>query len=91
MSVKEPWSESWKTNCRSRIRGCEGVIAIVTTNTKNAEGQLWEIKVAQQVRIPIIGVYATTDNRPGRLPSELDDVRVFGWTWANIENFMDRV
>ncbi len=24
MSVKEPWSSSWKTNCRTRIKGCDG-------------------------------------------------------------------
>lgn len=22
MSVKEPWSDSWKTRCRSKIKGC---------------------------------------------------------------------
>ena len=40
MSVKEPWSSSWKTNCRTRIKGCDGMIAILTHNTRNADGQL---------------------------------------------------
>jgi hypothetical protein len=22
MSVKEPWDEKWKTNCRTRVKGC---------------------------------------------------------------------
>lgn len=26
MSVKQPWDSQWKTNCRSRIKGCDGVI-----------------------------------------------------------------
>ena len=30
MSVKQPWDENWKANCRSRIRGCDGVIALVS-------------------------------------------------------------
>lgn len=23
MSVKEPWDNKWKTNCRTRIKGCQ--------------------------------------------------------------------
>ena len=38
MSVKEPWDEKWKTQCRSRIKGCDGVIALISKKTKNAEG-----------------------------------------------------
>jgi len=33
MSVKTPWDEQWKTLCRTRIRGCEGVIGIITHST----------------------------------------------------------
>ncbi|MEH6560328.1 MAG: hypothetical protein V7713_02745, partial [Marinobacter sp.] len=40
MSVKKPWDSAWKTNCRMKIKGCDGVIIIVTKNTKNADGQL---------------------------------------------------
>lgn len=25
MSVKEPWDSAWKTNCRTKIKGCDGV------------------------------------------------------------------
>lgn len=34
MSVKEPFDEKWKTNCRTRIKGCDGFIALVSKNTK---------------------------------------------------------
>jgi len=30
MSVKEPWDSAWKTKCRQRIRGCDGVIALLS-------------------------------------------------------------
>ena len=30
MSVKQPWDSKWKTNCRIRIKGCDGVISIIT-------------------------------------------------------------
>lgn len=89
MSVNEPWDEKWKTQCRSRIKGCDGMIALVSKNTKSASGALWEIKTAREEFIPVRGVYTTTDDRPSILPSELTGVRVVGWTWANIKAFLD--
>lgn len=89
MSVKEPWDERWKTQCRSRIRGCDGAIALVSTNTKKAAGQLWEVKTCKEERVPIRGIYTTTDNRPTSLPPEFDGVKVVAWTWANIKAFLD--
>ena len=38
MSVKQAWDSAWKTNCRRKIKGCDGVIALITKNTKNADG-----------------------------------------------------
>ena len=33
MSVKDPWDSQWKTNCRTKIKGCDGMIALVSKNT----------------------------------------------------------
>ncbi len=57
MSVKEPWSNSWKTRCRTKIKGCDGVIVLVTKNLKQADGAIWEIKCAKEEKIPVLGVY----------------------------------
>jgi hypothetical protein len=89
MSVKEPWDEKWKTQCRTRIKGCDGTIALVSTNTKNAAGQLWEVKTSKEEGVPVRGVYTTTDNRPASQPAEFSGVRVVDWTWANIKAFLD--
>ena len=89
MSVKEPWDDKWKTRCRTKIKGCDGVIALVSKNTKNADGQLWEIKCAKEESIPVRGVYTKSDDKPATLPSELSGVRVVNWTWENIKNFID--
>lgn len=91
MSVKRPWDEAWKTQCRTRIKGCDGMIAMITNNTANAEGQLWEVRAALQERVPVLGVYATQDNRPYFLPAEFQYVPVVGWTWANISSFTARL
>lgn len=89
MSVKKPWDESWKTQCRARIKGCDGTIALVSKNTKNADGQLWEINTSRQEGVPIRGVYITEDDRPSSLPYQLNGIRVVAWTWPNIKSFLD--
>jgi hypothetical protein len=89
MSVNEPWDEQWKTQCRARIKGCDGMIALVSKNTKNASGALWEIKTAKEEKVPVRGIYTTTDDRPSVLPAELSGVSVVSWTWPNIKAFLD--
>jgi hypothetical protein len=89
MSVKEPWDADWKNRCRTRIKGCDGVIAMVSKTTAGASGQLWELKCAKEERVRTRGVYTTTDNRPSSLPAELDGVLVVNWTWENIKNFIN--
>ena len=93
MSVKEPWDSAWKTKCRTRIKGCHGVIAIVTKNTTNADGQLWELKCAEEESVPILPIWGTSDSdaRPKTLPSVLSGKRVYNWTWDNIKNFLEKV
>ncbi|MCB9163096.1 MAG: TIR domain-containing protein [Flavobacteriales bacterium] len=87
MSVKEPWDEDWKTKCRSRIKGCDGVIALISKNLKNASGARWEIKCAKEEGKPLLGVYI---GGAGILdvPDELMGVKKVEWTWADIEAFI---
>lgn len=91
MSVKEPWSDSWKTRCRTKIKGCDGTIALVSRNTQTADGQRWEVNCSKEEGVPILGVYTSTDHRPAWLPKEFDGVRIVNWTWDNIKNFVDRL
>lgn len=88
MSVKEPWSSSWKTNCRERIKGCDGVIAFISDNTANADGACWEIKCAYEEGVPVLPVYIYNEGVKS-VPSELSGKRIYHWTWANIKNFVD--
>ena len=89
MAVKEPWDEKWKTQCRTRIKGCDGMIALVRKNTAKATGQLWEIKCAREEEVPVRGVYISSDQKPATLPKELEGVRIVNWTWDNIKSFID--
>ena len=75
MSVKEPWDNAWKTNCRTRIKGCDGLIAIITKNTPKADGQLWEIRCAYEEEIPVMLMYGS-DDRPASLPLILQGKKI---------------
>ncbi len=87
-SVKEPWSSSWKTKCRARLRGCDGMIALLSNNTRNAKGARWEIKAAIEEGVPVLGVYAGKDRYK---PTEIAGKRVITWTWEGIGNWIDKL
>ncbi len=88
MSVKEPWDKEWKKRCRTKIKGCDGVIALLSKNTRNADGARWEMQCAVEEGIPIIGVHIHADDK-GEIPPELRNKRVIGWTWNGIKHFLD--
>jgi hypothetical protein len=88
MSVKEAWSDRWKTRCRTKIRGCDGVIALISRNTMRAEGALWEMKCANEEGIPMIGMHIRSDDK-GPIPAALIGKRVIEWTWPGIAAFID--
>ncbi len=87
MSVKTPWDSSWKTNCRIKIKGCDGVIALLSKNTVDADGARWEMKCAIEENIPIMGMY--TDKEDRVIPTELKGKKVVSWSWPNISNFLE--
>lgn len=88
LSVKKAWDSAWKTRCRARIRGCDGVIVLLSNNMRGATGARWEIKCAVSEGIPILGVYIGTDRYK---PPEIKGRRVIAWTWAGIGNWINRL
>lgn len=87
-SVKEPWNSAWKTNCRTRIRGCDGLIALITPNTPRADGQLWEIKCAYDESVPVLLIHGYPDKRPTSIPLEIKGRVVNAWTWDRVSSFV---
>lgn len=89
-SVKQPWDSQWKTNCRTRIKGCHGVIGIITTNTPKADGQLWELKCGYDESVPtlLIHGYSDASKRLTTKPTEISGKTINEWTVANISAFL---
>jgi len=90
MSLNEPFSEKWKTQCRERIRGCDGVIALLSANTRLADGARWEMRCAVEEQIPILGVHIYKDAK-GAIPSELVGQKIIEWTWDGIAAFLAKL
>lgn len=86
MSVKQPWDTTWKTNCRTKIKGCDGVIALLSQNTAKADGARWEIRAAKEESVPVLGVHISRDDR-ATVP-ELGSSAVIDWTWDGISSFL---
>jgi hypothetical protein len=87
-SVKSAWDSSWKTNCRTRIRGTHGLVAIITRNSPQADGQLWEIKCAIDERKPVLLMYGSANDRGVQLPYPLNALTIRDWHWPTLERFI---
>lgn len=93
MSVKKKWDDAiWKRQCRKKIKGCDGVIVLLSKNTYHAGGVRWEMKCALQEQIPMIGMHIKKkDEDRGSIPPELDDCNVISWSWENLDEFINNL
>jgi len=88
MSVKEPWADSWKTRCRTKIKGCNGVIALLSKNTAKADGALWEMKCAVEEGIPVLPVQIYKHDK-APVPAALGKLPGVEWGWNSIKAFIE--
>lgn len=87
MSVKDSYSSEWKERVRTRIRRSDGVIALISSWTPRATGQLWEIECAVAEKKPLLGVWVEKGYRTR--PTQLGRAACIEWTWPGIANFID--
>ena len=86
MTVKEPYETEWKERVRTRIRRSHGVIALISSSTAGATGQLWEIKCAVEEGKPLLGIWLG-DHRTK--PAEMGTAPCKVWTWDAVATFID--
>ena len=87
MSVKEPYETEWKTRVRTRIRRSDGMIALLSSSTPKAAGQLWEIKCAVEAGKPLLGVWLEQNYRTK--PAAMGSASCVAWTWGAVAAFID--
>lgn len=84
MSVKEPYDTEWKVKVRTRIKRSDGVIALISKNSKDSSGQKWEIQCAKEEEKKIIGIWAYKDDR-----TIISGITTVEWNDKNISDFID--
>lgn len=89
MSVKQPYDSEWKTRVRTRVRRSDGVIALISSSTPRATGQLWEIKCAIEEGKPLLGIWIENGYRVK--PAQMAGAPCKEWTWANVGAFIDGI
>jgi hypothetical protein len=91
MSAKKAWKQNeWKKRCRTKIKGCDGVIALISKRTHLASGARWEMKCALEEKLPTIGMQIKWNDK-GAKPKELKNNKVIQWTWNNISDFITKI
>lgn len=84
MSVKKAYDSDWKAKVRTRIKRSDGVIALISNNSKTSSGQKWEIQCAREEGKKGLGVWCYKDDR-----TNIEGVRTVVWTWDAIRKFID--
>ena len=89
MSIKEQLPQNeWKERCRTKIKGCDGLIVMLTPNSRNASGIIFELTCAIQERVPIVGLYSTSNKNSYYLYKPMENMRCIEWNWPNIANWL---
>ncbi|WP_299886932.1 TIR domain-containing protein [uncultured Lacinutrix sp.] len=88
MSVKKPWPKPvWKEKCRKKIKGCDGVLILLSGKTWNSQGARWEVKCAKEENIPVVGMHIFKNNQKSILP-ELNNSKIISWKWKELERIV---
>jgi hypothetical protein len=91
MSVKEEWEQDeWKRKCRTKIKHCDGVIALLSNNTHKASGARWEMRCAREEGVKIVGMHVKKNDKRA-IPPELKGKQIILWSWDNLEQFIKRL
>ena len=91
MSVKKEWNQNEQKNrCRTRIKRCDGVIALLSKKSHRAGGARWEMKCAREEGVKIIGMHIKKNDK-GAIPPELSNIKIIDWNWENLEKFISNL
>jgi hypothetical protein len=87
MPLKQPGDPDWRERARARIKRSDGVIALISPSTPEAEGQLWEIECAVEEGKKILGIWLEDGYEVK--PAEIGSAPCKEWTWENVAAFID--
>ena len=83
-------SENWEAQTRERIKQARVVLMVVGKNTAQAANVIWEIKVAREEGIPVLGVYVDKAYQES-LPETFGSGPIIEWNWEYVYNTILRL
>lgn len=90
-SVKEPFDEKWKTNCRERISQTSATIVAIGQDTAEREAVNWEIEESYRQGKKVIGVRISKErNDPIPIPLREHSAPIVNWNLDEIKEQLDR-
>jgi Thoeris protein ThsB, TIR-like domain len=90
-SVKEPFDEKWKTNCRERISQTSAMIVAIGQDTAEREAVNWEIEESYRQGKKVIGVRISKErNDPIPIPLREHGAPIVNWNLDEIKEQLDR-
>lgn len=84
MSIKQTIESDWKSNARTRIKGCDVVIVICGEHTHTASGVSAEIKIAKEEGTPYFLLQGYSEKVCTR-PIQASSDKLYNWTWENLK------
>src|SRR5437867_10417030 len=90
-SVKEPFDEKWKANCRDRIAQTSATIVMIGEDTASREAVNWEIEESYRQGKKVIGVRISRE-RNDPVPPALKEHRapIINWDLKAISDLLER-
>lgn len=90
-SVKEPFDEKWKTNCRERISQTSALVCMIGPKTAQREAVIWEIEEAYRQGKRVIGVRIYRNkNYPVPKPLLEHNAPIVDWDLSRISELLER-
>lgn len=90
-SVKEPFDEKWKTNCRERIAQTSATLVMIGSDTASREAVEWEIEESYRQGKMVIGIRISRErNDPIPVPLVEHGAPIIYWDLAEISKLLDR-
>jgi len=89
-SVKEPFDEKWRTNCKERISQTSATIVAIGAKTASREAVIWEIEESYRQGHKVIGVRLYKDrNDPIPRPMLEHNAPITYWVLNDIKKLLD--
>jgi hypothetical protein len=91
MPMKKSWESAWKAEVQDTVRGCAGVIGLISESITRADGQQWELRCAFDSGLPVILICdSESQDIPAKeLPDMLREKDIRLWEEPTVSGFLN--